>query len=139
MKNAPSQTAQYETPRPWNSVSPGTSSFVGSPPTVTITVYARWTVPSSMTTTFQSPSLRIFFTGEYGLISRPNFFACAAIFSAISRPVMDSSPGQSSMRSVFRSSPPTSLASNSTECMFARAAYRPAVRPAGPPPMMIRS
>src|SRR5207244_5910372 len=36
-------------------------------------------------------------------------------------------------------SPPTSLESRRTTFMLARAAYSPAVRPAGPPPMMMRS
>src|SRR6266550_8965525 len=43
------------------------------------------------------------------------------------------------MSSVFRISPPMSLESRRTVFMLARAAYRPAVRPAGPPPMMMRS
>src|SRR5512142_98981 len=43
------------------------------------------------------------------------------------------------MSSVLRISPPTSFASNRTAFMFARAAYSPAVSPAGPPPMMMRS
>src|SRR5436190_2531070 len=43
------------------------------------------------------------------------------------------------MSSVLRISPPTSLESRRTTFMLARAAYSPAVRPAGPPPMMMRS
>src|SRR5438874_5372237 len=43
------------------------------------------------------------------------------------------------MSSVLRISPPTSLESRRTTFMLARAAYSPAVRPAGPPPMMMSS
>src|SRR5207253_6355396 len=43
------------------------------------------------------------------------------------------------MSSVLRISPPRSFCSKRIAFMLARAAYSPAVRPAGPPPMMMRS
>ena len=41
-KNAPSQMAQYDTPLPANSASPGMPSFTGVPPAVRITAGDRY-------------------------------------------------------------------------------------------------
>ena len=46
LKNPPSQTAQYETPRPVNSFSPFTPKYVGVVPVAMITAFAEYSSPS---------------------------------------------------------------------------------------------
>ncbi len=93
LKNAPSQIAQYETPLPAYSISPGTSSFTGVPPAVTITAGERYTSPfSTVVSKDPSASLCTFPTRTDVRISAPNFVACELNFSASSQPRMCSKP-----------------------------------------------
>src|SRR5260221_11404302 len=48
-KKAPSQMAQYETPRPAKASSPGMPSLTGVPPAVRMTAGAEYTSPVSVT------------------------------------------------------------------------------------------
>src|SRR3990167_7362653 len=67
----------------------------------------------------------------------PNFSACARISAMRSGPMMPSRwPGKFSTIVVSMSCPPASSPSMRSGCRLARAAYRAAVRPAGPDPMM---
>src|SRR5207244_6157609 len=92
LKNAPSHTAQYDTPFPAYSFSPGTPSFTGLPPAVRITAGARYVFPRAVATSNQpSSALRMCSTVSV-TISAPNFLACSAIFCASSHPLMLSNP-----------------------------------------------
>src|SRR5918992_5359989 len=70
-------------------------------------------------------------------MSVPNRSDCARISVIRSGPMIPSrNPGQFSTIVVSISCPPASRPSMSSGLRFARAAYRPAVSPAGPDPMM---
>ena len=71
-------------------------------------------------------------------ISAPNRSACARISAMSSGPRMPSrNPGKFSTAVVSINCPPDSIPSMTSGFRFARAAYRAAVSPAGPDPMMI--
>ncbi len=105
-KKNPSQVAQYETPRPDSSSSPGRPSLRCCEPVATITALARWTVPSESVTVLTS-SLKSTALTSSGTSSEPNRSAWARMLSMRSGPMMPSrKPGKFSTSVVCISAPP---------------------------------
>ena len=83
-KNMPSQVAQWETPRPSSSDSPGTPSFRCSPPAAMITVLASQRSPS--------PSSSMGCLEASMAVTAPKPYSRPALLACSSAPVMRSMP-----------------------------------------------
>jgi hypothetical protein len=135
LKKLPSQTAQYETPRPKSTSSPGTFSFLRRAPIAKIIVAGVYGCLDVSTR-------RLPGTGESAVTSAvtntaPSAFACSAICRLSEKPSIAEKPGMFSISGVVAICPPAigSFSKTITESP-ARRAYTAAVKPAGPPPII---
>src|SRR5659263_244961 len=138
LKKKPSHVAQYETPLPINSISPFAPSFFGVVPEAIITDFASMS-PSDVLTIFVFPLSSMALTSYMPLISSPNLRACCSNLIARSAPDISRKPGKFSTRSVTMICPPIPIFSMRRASSIALFTYMPAVRPAGPPPIITTS